>query len=279
MLEKIKSSVEEYLSRGLKHFFLIITSLVFAFPVLWLLWTSFKPSSAILTLEPTFVFDPTLEGYMKVLEAGYLTSILNSLVIAGATTFFVTIISVLAGYAVSRFELKHKENFFFLALATRMGPPAAFALPFYLIATHLGILDTRALMIVVYMFFNLAFGMWVVRAFMDGIPVELEEAAIVQGYSRFQAFRKIVLPLAIPGVIAAASLVFIFTWNEYFFAHILTGTEAQTFPVAITGFFGARRILWQQVTAASSLATLPALAILIAIRKYLATGLTFGLAK
>jgi len=184
-----------------------------------------------------------------------------------------------AGYAFSRFEIKYKENLLFFILTTRMAPPVAFALPLYVMYTRLGLIDTHVGMVLIYTFFNIAFAVWLSKSFFDEVPIEVEEAAMVDGCTRMKTFFKIALPLASRGLIATALLSFILTWNEFFWAVILTRGNARTFPVSLTGFVGAPRLRYDLMTAASTIGITIPIVLAIVLRKYLVRGFTFGVIK
>jgi multiple sugar transport system permease protein len=164
----------------------------------------------------------------------------------------------------------------FFALTTRMGPPVAFAIPFYVMFSELNLVDTKFAMVVVYILFNLAFAIWMMKGFIDEVPKKYEEAAQLDGYSQLSAVRKVVVPLVKPGLIATAIFVFIFTWNEFFYALILTSSGAKPYTVQLTAFQGPNQLLWGQLFAATIIPMLPPIVFAVLVRKRLARGLTFG---
>jgi multiple sugar transport system permease protein len=160
-----------------------------------------------------------------------------------------------------------------------MGPPIAFALPMYLIFTDVGLVDTLPGMVVIYILMNLAFTMWMMKGFFDEIPAKLEEAARIDGYSQPAAFRRVALPLARPGIVATSIFIFIFTWNEFFYAFILTNSVAKPYTVQLLSFQGSYRPQWGQLFAAATVASVPPVVFAAMVRKKLARGLTFGKVK
>lgn len=255
---------------------LVVLAIVAVFPLFWIALSSFKPEALIFSPHSKLIFDPVLKNYEIMIDSGFLDALMKSLIVTTVSVGLAMVVGTFAGYSLSRFEMKHKESFFFFILTTRMGPPVAFAIPFFIMYTKIGLYDTYYGLILVYILFNLAFAVWISRTFFDDVPPELEEAAMVQGYSRFEAFRKIAVPLASKGLMATTVLCFIFTWNEFFYALTLASTEIRTFPVALTGFVGAPYVEWGPLLAGGTIAALVAVALAIVIRRTLIRGLTFG---
>lgn len=253
------------------------------FPVLWIVFNSFRTLAEIFSTKLNLEITPTLKNYIEVLlifqGGAFLKDIFNSFAIASLSTLVVMLMALPAGYAFSRFEIKYKENLMFFILTTRMAPPVAFALPLYVMYTRLGLIDTHVGMVLIYTFFNIAFAVWLSKSFFDEVPIEVEEAAMVDGCTRVHTFFKIALPLASRGLIATALLSFILTWNEFFWAVILTRGNARTFPVSLTGFVGAPRLRYDLMTAASTIGIIIPITLAIILRKYLVRGFTFGIIK
>jgi len=264
--------------------YLSVVSIVVLFPLFWVLKTSFLPpiggpeSYLFRGLFSSESF--SLRSYVEVyFESQYPSYLLNSVLITSMTVLISVVLGSLAGYALARFKIKGGESFFFFALTTRMGPPVAFAIPFYLMFNQAQLIDTHLGMITLYVFSNLAFSIWIMRGFFQDIPVDLEEAAMVDGASRLQAFWKIVLPVATAGIVATAIIVFIFAWNEFFYASIFTRTFAKTFPVQLPAYFTSRDIKWGCVAAASTGALIPPLILALFARRRIIRGMTFGVVK
>jgi multiple sugar transport system permease protein len=245
------------------------------FPLLFMVRTSLVSENEYFKLPPSLGFN--LEHYKYVLfQSDFPKYIFNSFLVSSIVVLIILVVGGMAGYSLARYKFKRKKDFLFFVLTTRMGPPVAFALPFYVLFIKLNLIDTYTGLIMIYILFNLAFGVWMSYSFFKEIPVELEEAARIDGASKFQTITKIILPLATPGLLATGILIFILTWNEYFYAFIMTRFDVKTFPVHIPSFFGAYQINWGQMFAASTIATLPVLIFGLLIRKYLVKGLTFG---
>jgi len=185
----------------------------------------------------------------------------------------------MTGYAFARLKMKRRNTWFFMILTTRMAPAVTFAVPIYLLMVRLNLIDSRIGMILVYTFMNLALCIWLTRSFFEEVPREIGEAAMVDGVSNFGVFARFAVPLASGGIVATAILIFIFTWNEFFFASILTQSDAKTYTVHLTSFFGARRILWGELAAASVVASAAPIFFALFAKKYIIQGLTMGAVK
>jgi multiple sugar transport system permease protein len=200
----------------------------------------------------------------------------NSLVIGFGSTFLAVFLGTLAAYAFSRFKVPLADDLLFFILSTRMMPPIAVAIPIYLMYRALGLADSYLGMIVLYTAVNVSLAVWLLKGFIDEIPREYEEAALVDGYTRLQAFIKVVLPQAITGIAATAIFCLIFAWNEYAFALLLTSGDAQTMPPFIPFIIGEGGQDWPAVAAATTLFVLPILIFTVVLRKHLLRGITFG---
>jgi ABC-type glycerol-3-phosphate transport system permease component len=261
---------------------LIFLFVVFSFvPILWLVEGSFKTHSQNIAIPPLWIFPPTLENYETILAVAA-PYFFNSAVITLGSTFFSLLLAIPAAYALSRLNLKGKDTIKMTILSIRMGPAFASIVPFYLLMKNFGpfdLLDTHIALILVYTVFNLTFLIWLLEGFINEIPLQLEESAMLDGCSRLGALRHITLPLILPGLVVASTLCFIFSWNEYFFALTLTRESAVTVPVGIATRVSFMNIPWEEMCAYSTLAILPTLIVAILFRKYLVRGLTFGAIK
>ena len=201
---------------------------------------------------------------------------LNSVIIGFGSTFLSIFLGTLAAYAFSRFRVPLKDDLLFFILSTRMMPPIAVAIPIYLMFRQLGLSDTRLGMILLYTAVNMSLAVWLLKGFIDEIPREYEEAALIDGYTRFQAFRKVVLPQAATGIASTAIFCLIFAWNEYAFAALLTSGTAQTAPPFIPTIIGEGGQDWPAVAAGTTIFLVPILVFTILLRKQLLRGITFG---
>ncbi len=278
-------------------------------PLLWIISTSFKSSADAIAYPPKVTFAPTLEGYVNLFTtqtrqtAEHLAAnppqtwyeeivhkkgmviagpsrfgerFFNSVIIGFGSTFLSVFLGTLAAYAFSRYRVPLKDDLLFFILSTRMMPPIAVAIPIFLMFRSLGLSDTHAGMILLYTAVNLSLAVWLLKGFMDEIPREYEEAALIDGYTRFQAFYKVVLPQAMTGIAATAIFCLIFAWNEYAFAVLLTSGTAQTLPPFIPTIIGVAGQDWPAVAAGATLFLLPVMIFTVLLRKHLLRGITFG---
>ena len=262
------------------RFGLIFLALAFfVFPLVWMISTSLKTEADAFRYPPVFLSTPTLNNYRSVLHSDFPKSVLNSIIICLSTVAISIVLGTPAAYALSRYHFKHKKDFAMWILSTRMAPPVAVALPMFLMMKAFHLLDSRMALVVLYTTFNLSFVIWMMRGFFEEVPRELDEAALIDGCSQLHAFIRIAVPLVAPGLVAAGIFCFIFSWNEFYYALIMTRSDAMTVPVAVQGFIGLYGLRWGEMTAAASLATAPILAFAIATQRHLVRGLTLGAIK
>ncbi len=266
-----------------KIIFLLIVAVIFGvilFPPVVLFLTSIKTELDALSFPPKWIFKPTLENYTEIFEFSPFTKyLLNSFIVASLNTGVVLVLGSFAAYSLARFKFKGADDIAFWILSVRMMPPVAAIIPIYIIMRNLRLLDTPWSLVITYLTFNLPFAVWMMRSFFREIPREIEESALVDGCSIFRSFRSIALPLAAPGLAATGILTFIFSWNEFLFALILTGSKAVTLPVGITGYMKETGINWGYMTAGGALALVPVILFTILAQKHLVKGLTMGALK
>jgi multiple sugar transport system permease protein len=244
------------------------------FPFVWMLQMSLRPNDDIMGYNLRFV--PTLENYRALWTGNFPKSFANSVAASLTSTALSLAIGVPAAYALSRWRFRARRAVAMWILATRMAPPIAFTIPFFLAYRYLHLLDTVTGLAIIYLTFNLALVIWMMQSFFDCVPRELEEAAWIDGCTIWGAFRRIALPLAAPGVAATGVLSFILSWNDFFFALILTRTQAMTAPVAIVNFMQYEGWEWGKIAAAGSLVMLPVIVFTFFVRSYLVRGLLAG---
>jgi multiple sugar transport system permease protein len=288
----------------------IAYALVAMIPLVWIFLTGFKSPPDSISYPPKVVFEPTLEGYVNLFTTRsrqtpeYIQSLgpaqtwydrlvrernmmitgpsrfadryWNSIVIGFGSTFLAVFLGTLAAYGLSRFKVPLKDDLMFFILSTRMMPPIAVAIPIFLMYRQLGLSDTAVGMILLYTAVNLSLSVWLLKGFIDEIPREYEEAALVDGYTRLQAFIKVVLPQMRSGIAATAIFCLIFAWNEYAFALLLTSGEAQTAPPFIPLIIGEGGLDWPAVAAGTTLFLLPVVIFTVLLRNQLLRGITFG---
>jgi multiple sugar transport system permease protein len=257
----------------------IAYAVVMLFPIFWMAAMMVMPNDAMFARPTVWFFMPTLEHFDYVLNLGFSWNLLTSFVLCTVSTALVILIGTPAAYAFARFEMKLKDDLFLFILATRMAPPVCLVIPFYLIFAKLGLLDTFAGLTLAYMTFNLSFYVWVLRSFCRDLPVELEEAAELEGWSRIQVFRRVVFPLLRNGIVATAVLCFIFAWNEFLFAFMLGGETVQTLPVSIPKLITSQGVRWGEMAVVGIAALVPVLVAVFLLQRHIVRGLTLGAVK
>jgi ABC-type glycerol-3-phosphate transport system permease component len=253
-----------------------------AFPLIWVLITSLKERGEIFTETPDLIPNaPQFGRYADVLlDSGVGRALVNSLLVAGVSTVLGVALAAFAGYAVARFAFPLRRSFMVAILTTQMFPLVVLIIPLFIVMRNAGLLGTYAGLIVAYLAFTIPLAVWILRGFIETIPVELEEAALVDGATRFGAMVRIVLPLALPGLATTATFSFINAWNEFMFALTFMNEEAkETLPVVLQTFVGRGQTDWGAVMATSVIYTLPVVALFALLRRHLMTGLTSGALK
>lgn len=258
---------------------------VYLFPLYWMVATALKTRLDAFAIPPRYLFTPTLENFRSVFydtygtPTQYFVYFKNSIIIAALSTLWAVALGTLTAYGTSRFRLAGQDDILFFILSTRMLPPVATIIPLFLMFRTLNLVDTHLGMVLLYTMFNLGFAVWMMKGFIDEIPIEYEEAALVDGYTRMQAFRKIVLPQAATGVAATAVFSLIASWNEFVFASVMTTRYARTVPPAVSITLEAAGIKWGQIAASAFLFLLPVFVFTFLVRKSLLRGVTFGTIK
>jgi multiple sugar transport system permease protein len=257
--------------------------IVIGFPIYWLVTTSIKLGRDTATFPPVFIpTEITFENYALVFQnEGVPGFFVNSLVIALASTLLTTFFGALAAYALSKSYLSFRirRGLMLWILVTRIFPPITTAIPYYVIIKNLGLSDTYAAVILTYVAYGLPFVIWLMLGFFQDLPAEIEKAAIVDGCSLWQRFTQVVLPLALPGLAVAAIFAFIYAWNEFLFASMLTSFNAKTLPVVISGYISDKFLRWGEMSALGTMMIVPVMIFSAAMQKYLVRGLTFGAVK
>jgi multiple sugar transport system permease protein len=294
----------------------VVATLIFLAPIYWIASTAFKPREVATSVPPTVFFEPEVTAFVKLFTkrvqlrepvepevyaaapwweqrifdggervlrvrdevqlSAYPSRFLNSLIVAVTSTFLAVAMGTLTAYGFSRFRVPAENDWLFFILSTRMLPPVVVAIPMFLMYRVVGLTDTHLGLIILYTAFNLSFSVWLMKGFMDEIPKEYEEAALVDGYTRMQAFWKIVLPEAVTGIAATAVFCFIIAWNEYAFALIMTNRRAQTAPPFIPAQVGSGLTDWTTIAAGTFLFLVPVAIFTFALRNHLLRGVTFG---
>jgi len=263
-----------------KSLLIFILGFLYLVPVIVLFLTSFKTQIQIMEKGFNWFFMPTLMNYSNVLlEQGFLRYMTNSLIVGLASTFVTLIIGGFASYALVRFNFFGKGTISFGTLLLRMIPPAVLVVPIYVLWSYFGLSDTRLGLIIIYVGLNLPFTIWVLISFISDVPVELEEAAVVDGCGPWKIFFIVILPLIKPGLAAAAIFTFRIAWNEFILALVLTNRMTRTLPVATTIYMTDTGVEWGNITAMGTLVALPAIIFTFIAAKQLIAGLTAGAVK
>ncbi|UQZ86877.1 Trehalose transport system permease protein SugB [Paenibacillus konkukensis] len=251
--------------------------LVFTFPFIWMLMASFKTQVQVLSADHIFLFKPTFKNYIEVFrDNDYLRYLLNSFLVALGSTAFALILGLPAAYSIAKYRMHTLGT---VILVAKMIPGITFLVPWYILFTKLHMVDTFTVLIVSHMVIGLPFIMWVMIPFFEAFPVEVEESSWIDGSSKFRAFMSIVLPVSVPGIVTAALLSFIFSWNNFMFSLILAGERTKTLPIAVFNFISASNINWGALMAAACVITLPVMIMALFSQKYIVSGLSAGAVK
>ena len=266
----------------LRYLAVAIALLFFLFPILWIVGIAFKMPAEYLHDPPIWIpTQITLSHFRSVMPLRGFDALRNSLFIASISTALSLLIGSLAAYALARFRTGGRHLAFWL-LSQRFLPPVVLIAPMFIVLRALGQIDqrigidTHAALIALYTLFNLPYVIWMLRSYFMGVPVEIEESALVDGSSRFGALWRVTLPLALPGIIATAVFAFIFSWTEFLFAVTFTRTQAVTLPVTIAGYYGAQGAIWGQAAALATVATAPLFVLGLLVQRHFVRGLTLG---
>jgi multiple sugar transport system permease protein len=263
---------------------LAVALALFMFPVGWMFLTSFKTESEYFSYPPVFIpEDFSFRNYFNAMAfppdgRGGLQGLRDSLIISLATALVSLVIGAPAAYSLARFKTGG-ENLSFWILSTRMFPPVASALPLFLIFKQIRLLDTHMALIIANTIFNLPFVIWLLKGFFEDIPAGLEEAALIDGCSQWGAFLRVSLPLITPGLVVTALFSFVFAWNEFMFALLLTRRSVRTLTIIVPSLVGGHEILWGEIAAIGTIAIIPGVALSVLLQRYLVRGLTLGALK
>jgi multiple sugar transport system permease protein len=264
---------------SLRYAVAIFLVLVFIFPIYWLFIISLKTPEEIFAFPPVW-YPKSLQfaNYRVLFKDGDAVTVWNSLVLAGTSTGLAMVIGTLAAYSVVRFKTGG-ENLAIWIISQRMMPPVAIVFPIFLLYVFLHWVDTYHGLILLYTAFNLPYVIWMMRGYIEDIPLELEESALVDGCSRWQVLRKVVFPMARTGLFATAVFTFVFAWNEFLFALVLTRTEVITYTVQVTHYFGGQSNFWAKIAAMSVLGTVPVFVAVATMQRFLVRGISMGAVK
>lgn len=265
------------MKEGLLYVLALVILLMMLTPYVWLALTSLKNRVDIFSIPPKLIFIPTLDNYrVAFLEKDFLANLRNSVIVSLMSTAITLLASVPAAYSLTRYKLRGNNLFLFFLLAARLLPGIVLAVPLFILFSKAGLVDTYAAVIISHITFNLPFAVWMMRGFFAGVPVALDEAAVIDGCGPFSAFFKVVLPLVRGGLMATAIFCLINSWNEFLMALILTGRDTATLPVAIPGLMTPLGTFWGQIAAVGTVTTLPVMIFALLVQRHMVSGLTGG---
>jgi multiple sugar transport system permease protein len=256
-----------------------VVTLAFIFPVYWLFIISFKTPDEIFAFPPVW-YPKAIQfaNYGVLFKDGDATTVANSLILASVSTVFAMILGTIAAYSLVRFKTGG-ENLAVWIISQRMMPPVAIVFPVFLLYVWLGWVDSYVGLIVLYTAFSLPYVIWMMRGYIEDIPLELEESALVDGHTRWDVLWKVVLPMARSGLFATAVFTFVFAWNDFLFALVLTRTEVTTYTVQVTHYFGGQSNFWAKIAAMSVLGTVPVFFVVATMQRFLVRGISMGAVK
>jgi multiple sugar transport system permease protein len=264
---------------ALRYALATLLVVVFCFPVYWLFIISFKTPDEIFAFPPVW-YPSSIQfaNYAVLFKDGDASTVLNSLILASVSTFFAMILGTICAYSLVRFKTGG-ENLAVWIISQRMMPPVAIVFPVFLLYVWLGWVDSFVGLILLYTAFSLPYVIWMMRGYIEDIPLELEESALVDGCTRWEVLWKVVLPMARSGLFATAVFTFIFAWNDFLFALVLTRTEVTTYTVQVTHYFGGQSNFWAKIAAMSVLGTIPVFFTVAVMQRYLVRGISMGAVK
>jgi len=264
---------------ALRYLAAVFLTIIFLFPIYWLFMISFKTADEIYAYPPvwwpsTIQFD----NYIVLFKDGDASTVGNSLIVASTSTVLAMFLGTICAYSLARFKTggEHLANWI---ISQRMVPPVAIVFPVFLLYVWFGLVDTYFGLILLYTAFNLPYVIWMMRGYILDIPLALEEAALVDGYTRWQVLWKVVFPMCRAGLFATAIFTFVFAWNDFIFALVMTRTEVATYTVQVTHYFGGQSNFWAKISAMSVLGTLPIFIVVAFMQRYLVRGISLGAVK
>jgi multiple sugar transport system permease protein len=257
----------------------VVISIFILLPIFWLALTSLKTGNQVYTLD--VFFQPTLDNYVTIFLAPYSDGklLLNSILVSIVTVGIAIPIGVMAAYVFSRFHFRGSNVLMVGVLVTQFLPPLVIAIPFFALFRAIGWVDTLQALIVVYLATTLPYSIWMLKGFIDALPVEVEEAAVIDGCDEAQTLRHITIPLVMPGIITVLVMAFIGCWNEFTFAVILTRSDATTLPLGLMSTYGVRGFYWELMAATGMMIMVPMFVMSFAVRRYFVEGITMGAVK
>ncbi|AEV29247.1 ABC-type sugar transport system, permease component [Sphaerochaeta pleomorpha str. Grapes] len=247
------------------------------FPFIWMLMSSFKTQVDIISWPPKFIFHPTMQNFKRVfIEQDFIHYMRNSVIVSVSSVVFSLLLGLPAAYSIARYKQKKLSMFILVA---RLMPGISFLMPWYIVFSRLHLMDSYIALILSHILIALPLIVWVMSPYFDSVPIELEEASMVDGLTRQRAFLKIILPLSGPGIVTAITLSFIFSWNNFMFSQVLSQQKTRTLPIAVYNFLSYVEVDWGAVMAAAVTIMAPAILLTMFFQKYVVKGLTMGAVK
>jgi len=264
---------------GIRYIIAIILTVIFVFPIYWLFMISLKTPAEIFAFPPKwYASQLQFANYAVLFKDGDAMTVLNSFILAGVSTILAMVLGTMCAYSLVRFKTGG-ENLAVWIISQRMMPPIAIAFPIFLLYVFFGWVDTYHGLIILYTAFSLPYVIWMMRGYIEDIPIELEESALVDGWTRWQVLWRVVFPMARSGLFATAVFTFVFAWNDFLFALVLTRTEVITYTVQVTHYFGGQSNFWAKIAAMSVLGTVPIFVVVAFMQRFLVRGISMGAVK
>lgn len=277
-LQQERFLLKSHLSHVLEYLLLVVQAAVICVPILYIALSAFKYRFEVFSTY--IVFSPTIQNFHKILfDTSYSSVFTHSAAISILAVLLTLCLAIPAAYGFSRFRFRGKNSLLFFVITTRMAPPTAFLVIYFVLFARIGAIDKLPTMVVLYTMMNLGFSIWLLKSFFDDVPRELDEAAVVDGCSWLRTLWTIIVPLSRTGIIVTGIFVFIYSWNEYLYALVFTRTATKTLPVFVPQFMGVTYLEYEVMCAAATLALLPVIVAGVLMRKYLTRGLTMGALK
>jgi multiple sugar transport system permease protein len=259
----------------------LLVLLLFIGPIFWFMLLAFRHPSEAYTIPPKLLFEPTIQSFqVTFVDPGHnLRQLFSSLIVSTGATLLSLPFSLSAAYGLSRFRMRGRNFIMNWYVSLLIAPPIIFVIPFFILMTRIGWAGSYQAMIVMLQTITIPFSVWLLKSFMDDVPYDLEEAALVDGANRWQAFMRVTLPLALPGIIVTSMFAFVFSWNNVLFPLVLSRQTTATLPVGTISFFASTGVYWNQIAATAVVAMLPPMLIFLVLGRYVVRGLTFGAVK
>jgi multiple sugar transport system permease protein len=259
----------------------LVALVFFIGPIAWFFALAIRPPETAFVVPPQFVFEPRLDAFRHILvdPGTNAPQLFNSIVVAGCTVLLNLPFAIPAAYALSRFRIRGKKHLMLWYLSLLMAPPVAFLIPYFILMTRIGLTGTYLSMVLVMQTLTIPFSIWLMKSFIDEVPIELEEAARVDGAKWYTVMFRITLPIVRPGIIVTSMFAFVFAWNNAAFPLVLSSRATATLPIGTLGYFATAGVTWNYIAAAAVVAMIPPMIIFLVFDRYVVRGLTFGSVK